>query len=118
MRQQAQANLSSFLLVGPRGAGKTTLVLMLYEAILADPELAAVWLPLRFREEQFEVCSLRDLLAAAVRSLAEEGVAGMRGGAPGSNRQRMMKRVNRSPSPHSEILLVPKARDWCCSSRT
>jgi hypothetical protein len=77
LRQQTHAkSLTSFLLVGPRGAGKTTLVLMLCHRILEDAELAAAWLPLRFREEQFEVCSLRDLLAAAVRSLAEEGVPG------------------------------------------
>jgi len=77
LRQQAASgSLSSFLLIGPRGAGKTTLVLMLCQSISEDPDLSAAWLPLRFREEQFEVCSLRDLLAAAVRSLAEEGLAG------------------------------------------
>ncbi len=77
LRQQTQAaSLSSFLLIGPRGSGKTTLVLMLCQCIREDPELAAAWLPLRFREEQFEVCSLRDLLAAAVRGLADEGVPG------------------------------------------
>lgn len=77
LRQQTQAaSLSSFLLIGPRGSGKTTLVLMLCECIREDPALSAAWLPLRFREEQFEVCSLRDLLAAAVRGLADEGTPG------------------------------------------
>jgi hypothetical protein len=77
LRGQIRAKtLSSFLLIGPRGAGKTTLVLMLCQSIREDPELAAAWLPLRFPEEQFGVCSLRDLLATAVRSLAEEGLPG------------------------------------------
>jgi len=77
VREQTRAaSLSSFLLIGPRGSGKTTLVLMLRQCIREEAELAAAWLPLRFHEEQFEVCSLRDLLAAAVRGLAEEGIAG------------------------------------------
>jgi len=76
LRQQAQSStLSSFLIIGPRGAGKTTLVLMLCESIREDAELSAAWLPVRLREEQFDVCSLRDMLAAVIRSLAEEGLA-------------------------------------------
>jgi len=48
---------------------------MLCESIREDAELSAAWLPVRLREEQFDVCSLRDMLAAAIRSLAEEGIA-------------------------------------------
>ena len=66
--------LKSFLLTGPRGAGKTTLVHMLRQRIQADPELAAAWLPLVLPEEQTGVSSLRDLLVLILEHLEPAGV--------------------------------------------
>ena len=65
--------LKSFLLTGPRGAGKTTLVHMLRQRIQADPELAAAWLPLVLPEEQTGVSSLRDLLVLILEHLGPVG---------------------------------------------
>ena len=70
--------LTSYLITGPRGAGKTTLVLMLCLRLRDDPELAAAWLPVRFPEELPAITSLRDLFAAALSELAEQGIEGAR----------------------------------------
>ncbi|NQT11511.1 MAG: AAA family ATPase, partial [Planctomycetes bacterium] len=67
--------LTSYLITGPRGAGKTTIVLMLCLRIAEDERLAAAWLPVRFPEELPGVTSLRDLLAEALHVMAEDGVA-------------------------------------------
>jgi len=67
--------LTSYLITGPRGAGKTTIVLMLCLRIRDDARLSAAWLPVRFPEELPGVTSLRDLLAEALHVLAEDGVA-------------------------------------------
>ncbi|MBI5367039.1 MAG: AAA family ATPase [Planctomycetes bacterium] len=74
--QSAAGSLTSFLITGPRGAGKTTLLLMLAQRIEGDPELRRAWLPVRLPEEQYGVTSLRDLFVAALRALAEAGIAG------------------------------------------
>lgn len=67
--------LTSYLITGPRGAGKTTIVLMLCLRIREDERLSAAWLPVRFPEELPGVTSLRDLLAEALHVMAEDGVA-------------------------------------------
>jgi hypothetical protein len=46
------------LLVGQRGMGKTSLLRRIALGVRADPTLAAVLLPLRFREEQYNVHNL------------------------------------------------------------
>lgn len=77
LRDQIRARtLTSYLITGPRGSGKTTLVLMLRLRILEDPELAAAWLPVRFPEELPAITSLRDLFAAALAVMAEDGIDG------------------------------------------
>lgn len=67
--------LSSFVITGPRGAGKSTVIQMVALRIQQDAELRAAWLPVVFPEEQFDIVSLRDLLAAILRLLAKDGVA-------------------------------------------
>lgn len=77
LRDQARSKtLTSYLITGPRGAGKTTLVLMLCLRLREEPDLRAVWLPVWFPEELPGVTSLRDFFAAALRVLADDGVAG------------------------------------------
>lgn len=77
IREQTSAqSIQHYLLLGPRGIGKTTLLLMLYRRIKADPGLSSRWFPVRYREEEFYVYTLRDLLALALDHLhQEEGVS-------------------------------------------
>jgi tetratricopeptide (TPR) repeat protein len=72
--QIGSRTLTSYLITGPRGSGKTTLVLMLCLRIREDPELATAWLPVRFPEELPAITSLRDLFAAALSVMAEDGI--------------------------------------------
>ncbi len=76
--QVSSRTLNSALITGPRGAGKTTLVLMLVHRIEHDEALRRAWLPVRFAEELPGVTSLRDLLSEALRIQTEDGVAGAR----------------------------------------
>ena len=62
--------LSSFVVTGPRGAGKSTVIRMVVLRLRQDPELSLAWMPVVFPEEQFSVASLRDFLAAILRELA------------------------------------------------
>jgi tetratricopeptide (TPR) repeat protein len=64
--------IQHYLLLGPRGIGKTTLLLMLQRKIDADPLLSSHWLCVRYREEEFYVHTLRDLLALALENLHAE----------------------------------------------
>jgi tetratricopeptide (TPR) repeat protein len=66
--------LSSFVVTGPRGAGKSTVIRMVALRLTRDPELSGAWLPVVFPEEQFGVASLRDFLAAIIRELSASGL--------------------------------------------
>ena len=66
--------LSSFVVTGPRGAGKSTVIRMVALRLTRDPELSGAWLPVVFPEEQFSVASLRDFLAAILRELSASGL--------------------------------------------
>ena len=65
--------LNSYLVTGPRGSGKTTLLRMLRLHIRDDAGLSKAWLPIAFPEEQFDVASVRDLLAAILKHLSDRG---------------------------------------------
>jgi len=77
VREQGQAaSIQHYVLLGPRGIGKTTLLLLLRRRLKKDAEMAARWLCVHYREEEFYVYTLRDLLALALESLyADEGIA-------------------------------------------
>jgi tetratricopeptide (TPR) repeat protein len=62
--------LSSFVITAPRGAGKSTVIHMVALRIREDSQLRSAWIPVVFPEEQFDVASLRDLLAALLRALS------------------------------------------------
>ena len=66
--------LSSFVITGPRGAGKSTIIQMVALRIRRDTELSAAWIPVVFPEEQFNMVSLRDMLAAILHALGKEQI--------------------------------------------
>lgn len=45
------------LIVGPRGAGKTTLVLRVAAEVIKKKEIFSHWYPIVFSEESYEICS-------------------------------------------------------------
>lgn len=82
LRQLGQVRLSGLaqhhLLIGQRGMGKTTLLRRLALGVLQDEALAKVLLPLRFREEQYNVhglyafwCNCLDALADTLEAMGE-----------------------------------------------
>ena len=70
--QQDHDTVQHYLLLGPRGIGKTTLLLTLREAIREDRKLSARWLCVQLREEEYFVRTLRDLLELTLQSLADD----------------------------------------------
>ena len=60
LREQIHSGtLSSFVITGPRGSGKSTIIQMVALRIGQDPKLKAAWMPVVFPEEQFNIGSLR-----------------------------------------------------------
>jgi len=57
------------ILIGPRGMGKTHLLLLLADKIEADEALAPKWSVVRFAEEEYSITSLAELLLKVVQSL-------------------------------------------------
>ena len=58
------------MLIGPRGMGKTTLGLRFLHAVQETPELAAIWQPVPFYEESYEIGNLADFWLATLRHLS------------------------------------------------
>ncbi|MDR3517947.1 MAG: AAA family ATPase [Azospirillaceae bacterium] len=60
------------LIVGPRGMGKSTLLLRLALAVDDDAELSRHWLPLTLPEEQYTVSTLAEFWTNVLDSLADK----------------------------------------------
>ncbi|MGH8533044.1 MAG: AAA family ATPase, partial [Gammaproteobacteria bacterium] len=60
-----------YLVLGQRGLGKTTLLRRLAYAIEDDPDLAAIWVPLVFPEEQYNIAMLSDFWLNCVDALGD-----------------------------------------------
>ncbi len=70
-RQPKGAGVQHVVLIGARGMGKTTMLLMLRFAVL-DGDLHKKWQPVRFPEESYAVTDMADFWLAAIRHLAGE----------------------------------------------
>ena len=65
------ASRQHYLLIGPRGIGKTHVLRIIENRIRTSEELSAKWRLVCFPEEQYRVTSLADLLIETLRHLAE-----------------------------------------------
>ena len=98
LREQIKSGtLSSFLITGPRGSGKSTVIQMVALRVRKTSKLSAAWLPVVFPEEQFNIGSLRDLMAATLQILAKQGIAQ----APG-----WLERVEAEPNGEQSLQLA------------
>lgn len=59
------------VIIGTRGMGKTTLLRRLRYAVEDDPKLDAVWMPVTFPEEQYNVARLSDLYLNFIDALGD-----------------------------------------------
>lgn len=60
------------LVVGPRGAGKTTLALRAAAEVRQNKEFSNLWYPVVFAEESYEVCSPGEFWLAAIFHLSQQ----------------------------------------------
>jgi tetratricopeptide (TPR) repeat protein len=60
------------LIIGPRGSGKTSLVLRTVAEVVRDAELASKWYPIVFGEDSYEVCSAGEFWLESLFHLGEE----------------------------------------------
>ena len=60
------------LIIGPRGVGKTTLVLRAVAEVRRDAELKERWFPIVFGEDSYEVCSPGEFWLEALFHLGEQ----------------------------------------------
>ncbi|MBF0338024.1 MAG: tetratricopeptide repeat protein [Nitrospirae bacterium] len=67
-----QSPRQHWMLVGPRGMGKSHLLTLLYHEIKADPKLKDLWLPILFPEELMSVYSIADFLERTLRDMVSE----------------------------------------------
>ena len=68
--QEGRATVQHYILTGPRGIGKTTLLLVLRDRIRQDPEISARWFCVQLREEEYYVHKQRDLWQLVLQALA------------------------------------------------
>ncbi|MCP4219070.1 MAG: AAA family ATPase [bacterium] len=73
--ESAMLSYQSWLITGPRGAGKSHLLTLLYHRIRDDREFAQYWWPLLFPEELFMTSSLYGLLLEVFRLIFKSAAA-------------------------------------------
>jgi tetratricopeptide (TPR) repeat protein len=101
--QMRSRTLSSYVITGPRGAGKSTIIQMVDLRIRQDAQLSAAWIPVIFPEEQFNMISLRDMLAATLQILAKQNIPAA---------QQWMSKVESEPNEEqSEQLAITGIRE-------
>ena len=60
------------IVIGPRGTGKTTLLLRVAAELRSDPALSSRWLPIVFAEESYEVGTCGEFWLEALSRLADQ----------------------------------------------
>ncbi|MDY7018876.1 MAG: tetratricopeptide repeat protein [Chloroflexota bacterium] len=72
-------SLRHFLIIGPRGIGKTHLLLLIYYALKRRlrtsngyKDLNRLWIPIRFAEEEYGITTLAELLCRIVKELEQD----------------------------------------------
>ena len=66
------ASRQHYLLIGPRGIGKTCLLVLIEHRIRRSETLRKKWAPVLFAEDAYKITSVGDLLVEALRILAEQ----------------------------------------------
>ena len=72
IRDNVTSSNQHVLVIGPRGSGKTTLILRIVVAVRNDPELAERWYPVILAEESYEVSSVGEFWLEALFHLSEQ----------------------------------------------
>ncbi|MEW6369054.1 MAG: AAA family ATPase [Acidobacteriota bacterium] len=70
--QEGHRTIQHYLLLGPRGIGKTTVLLTLRDRVREDPHLSKRWFCVQLREEEYFIRTLRDLLDLTLQALASD----------------------------------------------
>jgi hypothetical protein len=71
-QQEGHQTVQHYLLLGPRGIGKTSILLTVRDRVRESAALSARWFCVQLREEEYFIRTLRDLLELVLRALAEE----------------------------------------------
>lgn len=69
--RKADSDARHCILIGPRGIGKTHLLLLLADRIEAEEALSSQWAVIRFAEEEYSITSLAELLLKIIESLPD-----------------------------------------------
>ncbi len=70
--QSQKSTQQHWLLIGPRGIGKSYIIALLHHRIRRSPGLMAKWLPISFPEEAAGIITLRDFMEKVTRLCREE----------------------------------------------
>jgi len=74
--QTTAATYQHYLLIGPRGIGKTNTLLMLRDRLLSDSKLSKAWVPVLLSEEDYSIYGFCDFFARILQlAAAEDGGA-------------------------------------------
>ncbi len=74
--QTHKPSIQHFILIGPRGIGKTNLMQMIKYGIQGDPQMKDNWLPVVFSEEDFEIYGIRSFFEKIIELILEESPSG------------------------------------------
>ncbi|PKN61280.1 MAG: hypothetical protein CVU57_30225 [Deltaproteobacteria bacterium HGW-Deltaproteobacteria-15] len=61
-----------YLIIGPRGIGKTNLLVMIKQQVLNDKALAKTYLPIQAAEEEYSIIGLRDFVTRILELISQE----------------------------------------------
>jgi len=98
-----------FLITGPRGIGKSNLLVMIRNRLLAEPSLSQGYVPVKTSEEEYSINCLRDLFSRILELLFDI-----------SQDQDLKEAISRiqynSDDDHAVEIAVNALRDFCTHS--